>query len=137
MGGRPRFAAPDAAVGSVARGPLAAGEPVTGSRLVPGGVVSPPPGTVVYPLTLADERIAALLNSGDRVDVLVTPDTLHDGSPRTIATDVEVLGVPDTDTGAFAGADSGAVVLLAVPDGDAPTQLAGIRRSDHVSVAIR
>jgi Flp pilus assembly protein CpaB len=128
--------APAMAVGSVVRGPVAAGEPITRTRLVPGGGVAPPAGTVVVPLTLGDDRVASLLQSGDRVDVLVTPDSLHEGDPRTAATDVEVLGVPAVDTGAFAGPESGAVVLLAVPAGVAG-DLAAIRRSDHVTVAIR
>ncbi len=127
---------PDQAAGAITRGPVAAGEPITRSRLVPGGAVTTPEGTLVVPLTLADDRVAALLNSGDRVDVLVTPDSLHEGEPRTVASDVEVLGVPAAEAGAFAGPQSGAVVLLAVPE-DRAGDLAGIRRSDHVTVAIR
>lgn len=125
-------------VGEVVRGPLVAGEPVTQGRVVPGGRVAPPPDSLVFPLTLADERIAALLQSGDRVDVLVTPDALHEGQPRVLAEQVEVLGVPVTPDGGFGAASpqSGAVVLLAVPQQTA-AQLAAIRRSDHVSVAIR
>ena len=125
-------------VGEVTRGPLETGEPVTGSRIVPGGRVDPEPGTVVFPLTLADERIASLLQSGDRVDVLVTPDSLHEGDPRVVATDVQVLAVPLGEAGGFgpASPQSGAVVLLALPS-EQSADLAGIRRSDQVSVAIR
>jgi len=125
-------------VGEVVRGPLAAGEPVTAGRITPGRQVDPEPGSVVFPLTLADERIAALLQSGDRVDVLVTPDALHEGDPRLVAADVEVLTVAADDPGGFGAASpqSGSVVLLALPEDEAP-ELAAIRRSDHVSVAIR
>ncbi len=125
-------------VGEVARGPLERGEPLTAGRIVPGGRVSPPAGSVVFPLTLADERIAALLQSGDRVDVLVTPDALHEGRPRLVASDIEVLAVPVSQGSGFgpAAPQSGSVVLLGLPQEAAP-ELAAIRRSDHVSVAIR
>ncbi len=73
---------PDQLFGAITRGPVVAGEPITRSRLVPGGGVAPPVGTLVVPLTLADDRVAALLNSGDRVDVLVTADSLHEGEPH-------------------------------------------------------
>ncbi len=130
--------APDDLVGEVSRGPLTAGEPVTVGRVVPGGRVAPDPGTVVFPLTLADERIAALLHSGDRVDVVVTPDALHEGDAHVVARNVEVLTVAGEDGAGFApaSATSGAVVLLAVPETGA-AQLAAIRTGDHVSVAIR
>lgn len=133
--GTPR---PAELVGEVTRGPLLAGEPVTTSRIAPGGSVDPPVGTVVFPLALADERVAALLQSGDRVDVLVTPDALHEGEPRTVVTDVEVLAVPTSEGSALgpASPQAGALVLLGLPEDLAP-ELAAIRRSDHVSVAIR
>lgn len=123
-------------MGQTTRGPIAAGEPITPSRIVPGGTVAPQPGTIVFPLTLSDERVAALLHSGDRVDVMVTPDALHDGEPRLVASDVEVLGVPVDSGAGFDSPQSGAVVLLAVPESDA-SQLAVIRRGDRVFVAIR
>lgn len=123
-------------VGQTLRGPVGAGEPMTATRIVPGGSVAPAPGTIVFPLILSDERVAALLHSGDRVDVMVTPDALHEGEPRLIAADVEVLGVPADSGSGFGAPQSGAVVLLAVPEADA-TALAVIRRNDRVFVAIR
>lgn len=126
---------PAQAVGEIVRGPLAAGEPVTRTRLAPGRGVEPGSGTVVLPLLVADERIAALLQSGDRVNVLVAPDSLHEGRPRVAAEDVEVLAVPQAPDGP-AGPESGSVVLLAVGE-DQANELAAIRRSDHVTLAIR
>lgn len=125
-------------VGERVRGPLEPGEPVTSGRIVPGGQVAPEPGTVVFPLSLADERIAALLQSGDRVDVLVTPDSLHEGEPRLVAGDIEVLAVPAMGAAGLGPASPqlGAVILLGAPE-SAARDLAAIRRSDHVSVAIR
>lgn len=128
---------PEQAVGEIVRGPVAAGEPVTTTRLAPGRGVEPDQGTVVLPLVIADERIGALLQSGDRVDVLVAPDALHEGDPRVVARQVQVLAVPQDEAGSgLAGAQSGSVVLLSVPEEDAEA-LAGIRRSDHVTLAIR
>lgn len=126
---------PDELVGEIVRGPVAVGEPVTRSRLVPGQSMRPPPGTVVFPLTVNDERIAELLNAGDHVDILVAPDSLHDAKPRVAARDVEVLAVP-TEGGTGLSTRSGAVILLALDDVTAE-ELAGLRRSDHVTVAIR
>lgn len=122
-------------VGELVRGPVSAGEPVTRSRLVPGRSLRPPEGTVVFPLTVADDRIAALLSAGDRVDILVAPDSTRDEPPRVAATDVEVLAVPTEDRGPVSPR-SGAVILLALDESDA-TELAGLRRSDTVTVAIR
>lgn len=125
-------------VGEVARGPLEAGEPITASRIVPGGAIPPPDGRLVFPLPLSDQRIAALLHSGDRIDVLVTPDALHEGEPRLVARDVEVLAVTGQEESAFgpASTTTGAVVLVAVAEAEA-TALAAIRGGDHVSVTIR
>ena len=123
-------------VGESVRGPIAAGEPITASRLTPGRSVPTAPGTVVFPLTLSDERVAGLLVAGDRVDVIVTPDALHQGQAATVAADVEVLGVSGSEEGPGAAlAQSGSVVLLAATHEQA-AGLAGIRRSDHVSVTI-
>lgn len=131
--------AADRLVGEIVRGPVARGEPITESRITPGRTVATPRGTVVFPLTLADQRIADLLGAGDHVNVLVTPDSLQDDArgSQTID-DVEVLTVPHQDGGLARPSlgNSGAVVLLAVSDQQAD-QLAGIRRSDHVTVAIR
>jgi hypothetical protein len=102
---------------------------------VPGRSLRPPEGTVVFPLTVADDRIAALLSAGDRVDILVAPDSTRDEPPRVAATDVEVLAVPAEDGGPVSPR-SGAVILLALDESDA-TELAGLRRSDSVTVAIR
>jgi Flp pilus assembly protein CpaB len=123
--------------GETARGPISAGEPITASRLTPGRSVSAAPGTVVFPLTLPDERIAGLLMAGDRVDVIVTPDSLHGGEAASAAEDVEVLTVtaPPDDGPGSALSQAGSVVLLAVTPEQAAA-LAGIRRSDRVSVAI-
>lgn len=129
--------APDQAVGELVRGPVAAGEPVTWTRLAPGRGVAPGSGTLVMPLPVADDRIAALLQSGDRVDVLVAPDSLHGGRPRVAARDVEVLAVPQPPSGTGLSApDSGSVVLLAVAE-DQAGDLAAIRQGDHVTLAIR
>jgi len=125
-------------LGETVRGPVVAGEPVTESRLTPGRSLAPPPGSVVFPLTLEDERIAELLTAGDRVDVLVTPDSLNEDATGLTVSDVEVLTVPlpAGDSLRPTLGRSGAVVLLAV-DTDAAADLAQIRRSDHVTVTIR
>ncbi|MDP4013006.1 MAG: RcpC/CpaB family pilus assembly protein [Candidatus Nanopelagicales bacterium] len=128
------------AVGRTLRGPMSVGEPITDTRLVPSGDVRAVPGKLVFPLKISDERVAALLHSGDRVDVLSSPGLSEQGRTVTLAGNVEVLAVPARDdSGPLSGsnmAESGAIVLLSV---DPPTAdaLAAARPTDHVAVAIR
>lgn len=133
-------ASPREAAGRRLRGPVAAGEPVTDSRLVPSGAVRPAEGRVVFPLQISDERIAALLHSGDRVDVLSAPGLTEGGSTRTLARSVEVLTVPAaTRSGPFGGSavgESGAIVLLSV-ERQVANDLAAAKPTDHVTLAIR
>lgn len=66
-------AEPERLVGRVLAGSVRAGEPVTDARLVGPGLTSLlPPGQVAAPVRLADLSVAALVRTGDRVDVLAT-----------------------------------------------------------------
>ncbi len=124
-------------VGEIARGPIDSGEPITSSRITPGRSLQVLPGRVVFPLSLTDERLAALLVSGDVVNVLAAPGDLTDGEVRILARQVEVLTVSgEAASGSgLAPPGAGAVVLLDVSETQA-SELSRIQRSDRVSVTI-
>ncbi|MCW2583965.1 MAG: Flp pilus assembly protein CpaB, domain [Klenkia sp.] len=95
-----------------------AGEVLTDARLVGAGLWSQvPAGHVAAPVRLADLAVAALLRSGDRVDVLAA----RPGVPtEVVVDDAVVLAVPAPVTdAALTGGDTAGLVVLAVVEGDA------------------
>ena len=128
-------ASADALVGRVLAGALRRGEPLTDVRLVGRRLLSGlPPGLVAAPVRPADAGVLALVEPGDRVDVLAAtaaeaPDGGTTGtlSPaRLVAAGARVLSVPPRPSaggsgsrlvaGPSAGADTttGPPLLLAV-----------------------
>lgn len=72
-----------------------------------------PPGQVAAPVRVADSEVAALLHSGDTVDVVAADGR---GDADVVADAVTVLAVPQpTDALLGAGTSEGSLVLLAVP----------------------
>jgi pilus assembly protein CpaB len=68
-------AEPGSLVGRVLAGAVRTGEPLTDARLVgPGVTTGLPAGQVAAPVRLADLAVAALVRTGDRVDVLAVAD---------------------------------------------------------------
>lgn len=127
---------PDAA-GRTAVVGLPAGVPLHDGMLSDGGVLSSAPqGTVVVPVTLADDGVAALLRPGDRVDLLTpsasgAPTAGTGGGPPPadyLARRALVLPLPEKrDPGDDAaagllgsGADPPSVTLVAVLPDEAP-----------------
>lgn len=125
---------PSEVVGLTAVVSLPAGAPLHTGVLSDGGVLSSAPhGTVVVPVTLADDGVAALLRPGDRVDLLAP------GSARSLADDPEpttsylarrALVLPaagrqaeegDASAGLLGGGtDPPSVTLVAVDPAEAP-----------------
>lgn len=113
----PAPAAPSGVVGEpgallhrVLAGGIRAREPITDARLVgPGVTASLPAGQVAAPVRLADLAVAALVHTGDRVDVLAT--VADAPSAQVVATDALVVAASATDDEAGAG-----LLLLAVDD---------------------
>ena len=62
----------DDPVGEVLAAPLRAGEPVTDVRLVGARADDGQPGLVAVPVRLPDPGMVALLDVGDRIDVVAT-----------------------------------------------------------------
>lgn len=105
-------AEPDPLLGRVLAAPVRAGEPLTDVRLVGTGVTALlPPGQVAAPVRLADLAVAALVRSGDRIDVLATAE----GSPtaEVVAEGALVLAAAGPGTATDGG--SAGLLLVAVP----------------------
>jgi pilus assembly protein CpaB len=138
----PETLRPDAALGAaedaagrVLAGAAAAGEPITGvrlvgpenTRLVTGGL-----DAVAVPVRLADPAVAGLLTPGMRVDVVTVEARGTTGV--LLAADASVVTVrPD---GAEAGRRDGRLVVIAMPR-DAATAVASVSLAQPVTVTLR
>lgn len=121
---------------------VAAGDPVTGTRLLGPGLAKASPGLTALPLRLPDPGVVELVRPGDRIDLIATDPA--DGSSRPIASDVLVLAVPASDTaGSWSGAEmsagsasrpSGSLVVVGVAPATALT-LSGAALTDFLTVA--
>lgn len=104
----------DEPVGATLAAPLREGEAVTDVRLVGPGLTAAAPGTTAVPVRFSDAGQAALLEVGDRVDVLATDP--QERTTSTVSYGAVVLAVPASDESD--GALAGRVVVLGVPDSD-------------------
>lgn len=115
----------DAVLGEVLAAPLRAGEPVTDVRLVGAGLAAGDPGLVAVPVRLPDAATVALLEAGDRVDLVAT-DPEGRGS-HVLLGGASVLAVPPEPSGS-ATSQPGALVVLGVPPEAVPDVAdAGVR----------
>lgn len=125
---------PGAAVaGRELAAPVRKGEPLTDVRLTGAPLTAAigGQGAEAVPVRLADADIAALLRSGDRVDVIMT-SVDPPGRSAVIARDVAVLAVPRArDT----APTDGAVVVLAAPETSA-ARLAGLAATARLTVTL-
>lgn len=120
--------------------PVAAGEAVTSTRLVPAGVIARlDAGHRAVHVPLADGSLGEFVRAGDRVDVVRAADGVR------VAADLVVLSV-DAAGAATGGrwdlgnTTSGAGVLLAVPDpvvGRVVQAAVGAARAGGVHLAVR
>lgn len=118
------------AIGRLVAGPVRSGEPLTDVRLLGAGLLAA--GTdVAVPVRLAEPAIAAVVQAGDRVDVLAASPQ-GGAVARSVASDVLVLSVPaladDTGEGAL-------VVLAASPS--VGSRLAAAAVTDRLSAVVR
>lgn len=115
-----------AAVGRTLAAPVRAGEPITDVRLVGDGLADAHPGLTTMPVRLPDPGAAALLEAGDRIDLLATDPQA--GSTHVVAAGAVVLATPPTGGPATGGAPPGTVVVLGVPPASATAVAdAGVR----------
>lgn len=85
----------DDPVGRVLAGPVRDGEPITDVRLVGPDLTEGVPGRTAVPVRLPDAAMAALLEPGDRID-LVAADP-RGGSADLVAEDAVVLALPSAE----------------------------------------
>lgn len=130
-GARPDGALPLAPVeGLRLAGPVRRGEPLTDARLLGAGLLPADDGLVAAPVRLADPGGVALLQPGDRVDVLAaSADGRLDTAPL-VAASARVLAVPPGDE----QLEGGLVVLATTPTTAA--RLAAAAVSARLSVVL-
>jgi Flp pilus assembly protein CpaB len=122
-----------AAIGQILVAPMRAGEVITDRAVLGRSMLAGyPSGTVATSIRLPDAEIAALLHTGDHIDVYAAVAEV--GAPASlVAADVVVIAVPrPADDERQSGA---AVVLAATPDQAA--RLAGAAATGSLAVDIR
>ncbi len=97
-------------VGQVLAAPLRSGEPVTDVRLVGPELTTGQPGLVAVPVRLPDPGMVALLDVGDRIDLVATDP--QEGGAGMVAGDVPVLAIPAADDQAAASGLPGRLVVV-------------------------
>ena len=107
------IASRSAAVGRTTAGPVRAGEPVTDVRMVSGSLLAAFPGDVATPVRIGDPAAVALLEVGDRVDVLAA-DPQGRSEAVVVAEDAPVIAIPRAESPSVA--TPGALVVLATSD---------------------
>ena len=121
---------PSEAVGQKLAGPVPAGQVLTAADMLRHRASGS--GSVAAPLPLADDRVSALLEAGDQVDVLAADS--QTGKTRVVATAIRVV------TGAIPGANdapgTGGLVLVEVSPSTA-TALAAAASTSVLSVVWR
>lgn len=127
----------DRVSGEIARGPISVGEPITSSRLTPGRVVDLPPDLVAFPLVLPDANVTDLLVSGDRIDVIAARGSPEVAEAQIVAADVEVLAVPEIGGGGIGRTGSSDPTVLIAASRPQAIALAGLKRAESISIAIR
>lgn len=110
---------------------LAAGvrarEPITDARLVGAGLTALlPDGQVAAPVRLADLAVAALVRTGDRVDVLAVPPDA--AAAELVAGDAIVVAAPGADE------EAGAGLLLIAVDPETASRLAAAATTATLTV---
>ena len=97
-------------VGQVLAAPLRAGEPVTDVRLVGPELTAGQPGLVAVPVRLPDPGMVALLDVGDRIDLVATDP--QGGDATVVADDVPVLAIPAADDQATTSGLAGRLLVV-------------------------
>ncbi|MGY1760466.1 Flp pilus assembly protein CpaB [Geodermatophilus sp. SYSU D00779] len=117
---------PTAVVGQVLAGGVRSGEPLTDAALVGAGPTARlGPGQVAAPVRPADLAVSALVQPGDRVDVLATP-------PGAARAEVVAAGAPVLAT---PGPEDDGLLLLAV-DADTAARLAAAATTATLTLSL-
>jgi Flp pilus assembly protein CpaB len=108
------------AIGRTLAAPVRRGEPVTDVRLLGPALTAGDPELTAVPVRLPDAAMVALLEVGDRIDLIAT-DPQGSGA-SVVATGVPVLAVPPTSAEGDASSQPGGLVVVGV----APTEVTGL-----------
>jgi Flp pilus assembly protein CpaB len=113
------FRVPDRLVGRTLLAPLTEGSPLTARQVLGRSALAGYPADSAIGLRIPDQDAAALLDPGDRVD-LVASDPQGDDTTELLVHDAVVLALPEPDPDAArTGTESGGrLVLFAVPSAD-------------------
>jgi Flp pilus assembly protein CpaB len=128
---------PGALVGRVLAGSVRAGEPLTDIRLVGAGLTRLlGEDQVAAPVRLADLAVAALVRTGDRVDVLATPPDA--GRADLVAANALVLaaGAPVPGRAAEPATDPATGLLLVAVDRATAAHLAAAAAASTLTVTL-
>ena len=124
---------PDLLMGRTLAAGVRAREPLTDVRLVGAGLTALlPEGQVAAPVRLADLAVAALVRTGDRVDVLATRPDAPDA--ELVADGVLVLAAPGATAGQEAAPAAG--LLLIAVDGTTAARLAAAATTATLTVSL-
>jgi Flp pilus assembly protein CpaB len=122
--------------GRVLAGSVRAGEPLTDVRLVGAGLTALlEPGQVAAPVRLADLAVAALVRTGDRVDVLASPPEADRAETVVAGALVLAAGASGKD-GAPAATDPADGLILVAVDGATAARLAAAAASSTLTVTL-
>jgi hypothetical protein len=114
-------------VGRRLAAPLRRGQPVTDTALLGPALVADRPDLVALPVRLPDTAVAALLQTGEEVDVVAADP--NGGPATTVAREAVVLALPPPPADAAADGLPGRVVVLGVRPGEvAAVSAAGVTR---------
>jgi hypothetical protein len=120
----------------VLAGSVRAGEPLTDVRLVGAGLTALlEPGQVAAAVRLADLAVAALVRTGDRVDVLASPPEADRAETVVAGALVLAAGTPGTGGSAAATDPADGLILVAV-DGATAARLAAAAASSTLTVTL-
>ena len=115
----------DAAIGQTLAAAVRRGEPLTDVRLVGPALTTGDPSRTALPVRLPDAGMVALLDVGDRIDLIATDP--QGGGAQVVAAGVPVLAIPAPEDAAVAGQPGALVVIGAEPTDVTVLADAGVR----------
>lgn len=123
-----------AVVGRTTATPVRSGEPITDVRLMSGSMLAAYPGTVAAPVRIGDPGAVAILQIGDRVD-LIAADPHGAAEAQVVVADAPVIGLPRRRVSG-SSVVSGGLVVVAVSEATARA-LAAAGVSHYLSLTIK
>ncbi len=101
-------------LGRTVAAPVRRGEPLTDLSVVGPPLVGADPDRAAVPVRIADAGVVALLDVGDRVDLVAVDPDARDQPPRVVAVGARVLALPTLDAPSVAGAQDGRLLVASV-----------------------